>query len=163
MYLNERCLPPDFVALPQTQDAQQPGNGLATAVWAPPQPALETVVDFADNDLFEVQVLNGDRRLVAAVELVSPANKDRPQHRRDFAIKCASYLQQRIAVVIVDVVTERQELHDDRAQQLEVWPHALAVGEGLPTLPLWIGEDIAVPLDLAAAYRSALGMVRLQA
>lgn len=60
-------------------------------------------------DIFEVQVLNeeGGPRLVAAVELVSPANKDRPDTRRAFAIKCASYLQSGVSVVVVDVVTER--------------------------------------------------------
>src|SRR6516225_1049993 len=58
-------------------------------------------------DTFEVQVRDAaQRRLVAAVELVSPANKGRPAHRRDFAIKCASYLRQHISVIVVDVVTE---------------------------------------------------------
>jgi hypothetical protein len=44
-------------------------------------------------------------QLRAAIELVSPANKDRASHRRAFAVKCAGYLQQGVAVVIVDVVT----------------------------------------------------------
>src|SRR5205085_2588840 len=44
---------------------------------------------------------------VAAVELVSPANKDRPGHRQMFAIKCASYLHQGIGLAVVDVVTNR--------------------------------------------------------
>jgi hypothetical protein len=49
----------------------------------------------------------GGLNLRAAIELVSPANKDRPSHRRAFAAKCASYLAQGAAVVVVDVVTER--------------------------------------------------------
>ena len=49
----------------------------------------------------------GGARLVAAVELVSPANKDREAHRRAFAAKCAGYLAQGIALVVVDVVTTR--------------------------------------------------------
>ena len=49
----------------------------------------------------------GGPQLRAAIELVSPANKDRASHRRAFAVKCAGYLQQGVAVVIVDVVTER--------------------------------------------------------
>lgn len=39
--------------------------------------------------------------------LVSPANKDRPNHRLMFAANCASYLQSGVSVVLVDVVTER--------------------------------------------------------
>ena len=56
----------------------------------------------------------GGARLVAAVELVSPANKDREAHRRAFANKCAGYLAQGIALIVVDVVTSRQaNLHAD--------------------------------------------------
>jgi hypothetical protein len=33
-----------------------------------------------------------NRTLVAAVELVSPSNKDRPASREAFATKCAAYL-----------------------------------------------------------------------
>jgi hypothetical protein len=49
----------------------------------------------------------GRPQLRAAIELVSPANKDRASHRRAFAVKCAGYLQQGVAVVIVAVITER--------------------------------------------------------
>lgn len=49
-------------------------------MWAPPKPIATAPLDFQDPDVFEVQVLNEDEgpRLVAAIELVSPANKDRP-------------------------------------------------------------------------------------
>ena len=47
-------------------------------------------------------------RLVAAIELVSPGNKDRQTERRAFAIKVASYLYQGISVIIVDIVTNRR-------------------------------------------------------
>lgn len=48
------------------------------------------------------------RRLVAAVEIVSPANRDRPEARRFFAARCAALLRQHVSVAIVDVVTTRQ-------------------------------------------------------
>ena len=48
------------------------------------------------------------RRLVAAVEIVSPANKDRPEHRRAFVAKCAALLQQGVSVSVVDLVTTRR-------------------------------------------------------
>jgi hypothetical protein len=31
---------------------------------------------------------------------------------------------------------------------LESWSDALAVGQPLPTLPLWLADTLAVPLDL---------------
>jgi len=56
---------------------------------------------------------------VAAVELVSPGNKDRPDTRRAFAAKCASYLQMGIGLVIIDVVTERSgNMHDELVELL---------------------------------------------
>lgn len=103
------------------------GNGgVATEVqtYAPPAPPLSDEVSFADTDLFEVQIFKtdgGEWKLVAAVELVSPANKDRPSHRRAFATKVASYLQQGVSVVVVDIVTERQaNLHDELVELLHL-------------------------------------------
>jgi len=87
------------------------GNGVATAVWAPPKATQSHLTDLPAQDTFEVRVYDEDRasRLVAAIELVSPANKDRPDHRRAFLLKCAGYLQERIALIVVDIVTERQQ------------------------------------------------------
>lgn len=209
-WLNRNVLPENYWAIPQVhvgarveidaatfrlgEESAAPGNGIVTAVWAPPQAKLAAAVDFGDTDTFEVQVREGDRRrLVAAVELVSPANKDRATHRRDFAIKCASYLRQHISVIIVDVVTERRDnLHSElmqllnlpaelveagafplyavayrlkvqeEQQRLELWPEELQVGATLPTLPLWIGEDEAVPLDLEASYSAACELLRIR-
>jgi hypothetical protein len=60
-------------------------------------------------------------KLVAAIELVSPGNKDRPAERRAFAIKCASYLDQGISVIIVDIVTNRRaNLHNEILRLMEV-------------------------------------------
>jgi hypothetical protein len=67
-------------------------------------------------DEIEIQVfrVSGGATLVAAIELVSPGNKDRPETRLAFTNKCASYLQQGIGLVVIDVVTERQtNLHDE--------------------------------------------------
>lgn len=46
-----------------------------------------------------------DRRLVAAVEFVSPRNKDRADARAAFVSKCHALLQRAVCVVIVDPVT----------------------------------------------------------
>ncbi len=45
---------------------------------------------------------------MAAIELVSPANKDRPDKRNAFVGKCAALLRNGVAVSIVDLVTIRQ-------------------------------------------------------
>jgi len=51
-------------------------------------------------------------RVDRAIELVSPANKDRPGTRDAFVSKCASYLQQGIGLIVVDLVTNRSaDLH----------------------------------------------------
>lgn len=84
-------------------------GGLATAVWAPPVPSLEVVTELSNQDVYEVQVfdLKRNRRLVAAVEIVSPSNKDRPENRGVFVSKCASLMRQGVSVAIVDLVTSR--------------------------------------------------------
>jgi len=81
-----------------------------TAFAAAPQPTRTVEVDLADEYEYEVLVFdqNRNRRLVGAVEFVSPANKDRPEHRRTFVSKCAALLHQGVCVVIVDPVTVRQ-------------------------------------------------------
>jgi hypothetical protein len=175
---------------------REPGanGGVATAVWAPPAPNRVAEVDFGTLDIFELQVYNtsGTRALVAAVELVSPANKDRLSHREMFAMKCGAYLQQCVSVVVVDVVTERLanlheqiarrlNLDDDMVQavtspqyavayrtagvgtrmRLEAWSADLAVGAALPTLPLWVGPSLAVPLDLETSYQAACASLRI--
>lgn len=84
-------------------------GGVATATYAPPQPTLTVDTDLAEQYAYEVKVYDQSRGrlLVAAIELVSPANKDRPENRRAFATKCAALLQQDVCVSIVDLVTTR--------------------------------------------------------
>jgi hypothetical protein len=96
---------------------------LATAaarVWT--APPADGVLPAVFPDSFEVRVLNTDAgpQLVAAIELISPSNKDRPAERRAFAIKCASYLYQGISVIIVDIVTNRRaNLHNEILRIME--------------------------------------------
>src|SRR5207237_9304687 len=103
--------------------SEKSGNGVA--VWAPSRPTLRMPLAATPSDVFEVQVLDDSEgpRLVAAIELVSPANKDRAAHRNQFAVKCASYLHVQVAVVVVDAVTERRaDLHRELFDLLRVPP-----------------------------------------
>jgi hypothetical protein len=70
--------------------------------------AVETTLP--DYDEYEVRIYDArrGRHLVAAIEFVSPTNKDRPEHRNAFVGKCAALLQKGVAVSIVDLVTIRQ-------------------------------------------------------
>jgi len=135
--LNQDQLPAEYFAMPlvtlgggvqvdvgtfQTGEQTETTNGgVATQIWAPTQPLLSAVVDFISLDVYEIRVMQqmGGPKLRSAIELVSPANKDRLSHRRAFAIKCAGYLQRGVAVIIVDVVTERTaNLHAALADSL---------------------------------------------
>lgn len=84
-------------------------GSVATAAWAPPQPTAVMETDLPEQDEYEIRIVEQDtRRLVAVIEIVSPANKDRPEHRRAFAAKCATMLQQRVSVSVIDLVTLRR-------------------------------------------------------
>ena len=170
------------------------GGGIATAVWVPPRPTLAVVTDLPTQDVYEVLVYDEKRhcRLVAAVEIVSPANKDRLEHRRAFAAKCAGLLRERVAVVIVDVVTTRNqnlygELLDLIGQEdpalspeppplyaaacrltkrgnkwlLETWTQPLGLGQPLPTVPLWLADNLAVPLALEESYEQSCNVLSI--
>ena len=38
---------------------------------------------------------------------------------------------------------------------LESWVQALALGRPLPTVPLWLADDLAVPLELEESYEQS--------
>jgi hypothetical protein len=208
--LNQGVLPPGYYAVPlfdregpieidvaalrQQEKPGPAGDAAAPQSWAPPEPGLAVAVELPESDEVEVQVFadDGDPRLAAAVELVSPRNKDRATARQAFAVKCVGYLRQGSSVVVVDTVTTRRaDLHaailsllgvdaaavatpsglaavsyravgrEEEKQQLQLWPAPLALGQPLPTLPLWIASDFSVPLDLDASYRATCADLRI--
>ena len=165
---------------------------MATIAWAAPTLAVET--ELADVDEYEVRVYDAQRgrRLVAAVELISPANKDRPENRGQFVAKCAALLRQGVSIVMVDLVTVRDsnlyaellELigeHDPApgadpppiyavscrwrprgaSHWLEAWNRSLSIGQPLPVLPLWLSDDLAIPLDLESSYEQTCRDLRI--
>ena len=199
--LNAGVLPPGYYAVPFLDRdgpveidvaalGEHDAGGDGTQLWTPPAPGEAVAVEWPEADEVRVDVLadDGDPRLAAAVELVSPRNKDRPRSREALASKCAAHLRRGCGVVVVDVATTcRADLHADLlavlgaeavaggagpltavsyravAGQLLAWPATLAVGEPLPTLPLWLGADLAVPLDLEASHAAACGDLRIRA
>jgi hypothetical protein len=93
------------------------------------------VADLLSDDLYEVRIYDTDRArtLVAAIEIVSPSNKDRPESRALFAWKCAAMLHEGVCVSIIDVVTDRHaNLYVETLNQLKSTDHGL--GQEPPTL-----------------------------
>lgn len=82
-------------------------GGLAVAL--APAPTLIVEADLSDQDEYEVRIYDAahGRALVAAIEIVSPANKDRPSARDLFVGKVLALLRQDVCVAIVDPVNER--------------------------------------------------------
>jgi Protein of unknown function (DUF4058) len=98
-------------AQPARQEVPGDGEGgVAVAAWAPPKPTLTLETELPDQDEYEVRVYDArhGRRLVAAIDIVSPSNKDRPESRRAFVAKVAALLQNDVSVSLVDLVTIRQ-------------------------------------------------------
>jgi hypothetical protein len=157
-------------------------------------PRVHFGVNLPNLDEYEVRVYDTKRgrRLVAAVEIVSPANKDRPEHRHAFIPKCLALLQNRVCVAIVDLVTTRNfnlysEMLDNTGQTdpsltseppglyavscrprqtgekwlLEGWASSLVLGQPLPTLPLWLTDDFAIPLRLEDSYEETCRILRI--
>jgi hypothetical protein len=90
--------------------AEDSNAGLATTLRAPPAPAVTVDAEFPEQYAYEVLIFDveRDRRLVAAAEIVSPANKDRPESRQLFVAKCFNLLCQDVCLSIIDLVTIRQ-------------------------------------------------------
>jgi Protein of unknown function (DUF4058) len=175
-------------------NGRQTEGGLATAIWAPPRPRFSVVTDLPAPDEYAVHVFDAKRnsRLVAAIEIISPANKDRPEHRRAFVAKCAALLQQHVSVMMIDLVTARRfNLYHDLleligqtdptlgaagvplyalacrgtkqgpAWLLETWGEVLEIGQRLPALPLWLADDLAIPVELEEAYEETCRVLRI--
>jgi hypothetical protein len=185
-----------FENAPARAGAASPRDGnvgvLPAQVWVPPSAALS--MPGVCPKAFEVLVFHDDggARLVGAIELASPGNKDRQDQRRAFAVKCANYLYQGIGLVLVDIVTSRPGiLHNEvihvmendaqfllpptqslyavayrpvrRRQEdmIDLWPATLALDQPLPTLPLFLGEELCLPVDLETTYTEACRRLKL--
>lgn len=181
----------DFPSVGSPLDSE---GDLATATEAPPAATLTLDAEFPEQYAYEVLIFDAERerQLVAAVEMVSPANKDRPESRQLFVAKCYNLLRQNVCVSIVDLVTIRRfNLYADllallngsdptmspnapsmyavtcrkrqagRQTKLDTWSRPLAVGQPLPSLPIWLSPKLTVSLDLEASYEETCRVLRI--
>jgi hypothetical protein len=113
--------------------------------WLPQELLAAEHARFPNTSQVRVSTTSG-LTLVGAVELINPANKDRPEERRAFATKCASYLHQGVSLIVIDVVTNRRaNLHNEIVRTLAV------------------GEEYLLPDEqnlYAVAYRPVLRQER---
>jgi hypothetical protein len=176
---------------PATTEEGEGGTATLTA----PAPPLTVSVDLSALDEYEIRVYDADRgrTLVAAIEIVSPANKDRPETRAQFVSKVDSLLRQDVCVSLVDIVTVPQanlyaellarfgqsdpRLGDPpaplyavtlrgrkpkkRRPLLDLWLFPLAVGQPLPTIPLWLSPDLHIELPLEPSYQEVCRLLRI--
>lgn len=110
----------ELESIPTAEGGNGPG-GVATLPYAPPAVSVTMPAHFPDEVVISVKDRDDDYRVVAVVELVSPANKKEVGERRGFCAKCATYLQRGIGLVVLDVVTERgANLHDEMVRLLDL-------------------------------------------
>jgi hypothetical protein len=117
--LTERWLPRGYIAEEHAHLGPSV-EAVGPKLWAPS--AADGALSAVFPETFEVRVLSTETgpKLVAAIELISPGNKDRAAERRAFATKCASYLYQGISFIIVDIVTSRRaNLHNEILRVME--------------------------------------------
>lgn len=136
-------------------------GGVAVATYTPPTATVTIPTVFPDEAAVEVRTADPAARLLAVIELVSPANKKSPDARRAFVAKATAYLQHGIGLAIIDPVTDRHfSLHDELARELAginvtavtggATTYAAAyrpiVGEGGASVEAWV-----FPLAVGAA------------
>jgi hypothetical protein len=195
--LNQGLLPDGYYALVEqhvgrfiadvlTLHASPPVGGIAVAEM-PPRTRRNYTVEraaLARRRSLAIRHVSG-HRLIALVELVSPANKDRLRHVEDFTAKVVDALDASVHVLLVDLfppgphdpqgmhgaviqrLEQTDEPYDLPAEEpltlasyaagtcLEIGVEHLAVGVPLPEMPLYLRPDRYVNVPLEVTYQAA--------
>lgn len=158
-----------------------PKSPVATATSR--EPDWESAVATLEEDT-SVQI-EKDGRLVAAIELVSPRNKDRPSAREQYATRYVAYLRAGVHLLLVDVHRRPVDFGFSQSiaaalesdlpsmvapsaasyrvgataatggRMLAIWQRPLRVDEVLPTMELALTGDLTIDLDLESTYARA--------
>lgn len=165
------------------RDWPQGGPPAAPAADDGPEPDEEVAVATLTTDTAVLVETGG--RLVAAIELVSPRNKDRPSARAAYAAAYVGYLLRGVHLLLVDVHRRPAGFSfadqvaaglgltppgltapfavgyrvggpsPDGGRFLAVWRRPLTVGAPLPPMRLPLSAEESVPVDLEGTYRRA--------
>jgi hypothetical protein len=205
--LNEGLLPPGYYALAEQHAGRTiadvltlhaspvpveplplpPATGGVAVAEAPPRTRHRHTVEPAAltrRRALAIRHVSG-HRLVALVEIVSPANKDRASHVEDFAAKAVSALEVGVHLLLVDLFPPGPQdpggMHGAILQRLEpcdepyevppdepatlasyaagpavdIYVDHAAVGAPLPDMPLFLRPDRYVHAPLEATYQAA--------
>jgi hypothetical protein len=198
--LNGGLLPPDFYALieqhagrhipdlltlhtgPMRESLPTPSGGVAVAEARPRVSRRLTAPATPSRRTIAIRHVSG-HRLIALVEIVSPANKDRAESVKAFADKVTEALRSGVHVMVVDLFPpgpadpagmhgaiwsnfDAEPCSSPVDQPLtvasyladwqpEAWLEHRAVGDTLPEMALFLTADVCIPLPLEATYQAA--------
>jgi hypothetical protein len=164
-----------------------PATGGTALAEAPPKVRCKQSVEptaLALRRTIAIRHVSG-HRLIALLEILSPANKDRARHVNDFAGKVASALHAGVHVLLVDLFPPgahdpqgihsviRQHLDDSdepydlppeepmtlasyvAGPKIDVYLEHLALGQPLPAMPLFLRPDRYIDVPLESTYLAA--------
>jgi len=175
---------------PESMPAQwplPPATGGVAVAEAPPRTRRRHTVEpamIARRRSLAIRHVSG-HRLIALIEILSPANKDRPSHVEEFAVKAESALNLGIHSLLVDLLPPGP--HDPRGMHgvilhrldpsngpydlpadepmtlasyaagpaVEIYVEHVACGTSLPDMPLFLRPDRYVNVPLEATYQAA--------
>lgn len=176
---------PDIVTLSLPAPPAGGATGGVAVTTAPPAAKYRTQSDAHTyaRKANTVTIRHPDGQLVAAIEIVSPGNKDSRHAVRAFARKAVEFLHAGIHLLIVDlfppsrrdpqgvhkliwdrIKDEDFELPTDKpltlaaysaGATLTAYVEPVGVGDVLPDMPIFLTEDRYVPCPLEATYRAS--------
>jgi hypothetical protein len=205
--LNEGLLPSDYYALAEQHAGRYvtdvltlhagpvppeplppaPDTGGIAVAEAPPQVRRRQVIGpsaLVRRRTLAVRHVSG-HRLVALLEILSPANKDRAEHVKEFVTKAVSALERGVHLLLVDLfppsphdpqgihgaILEQMDASEEpydlppdepltlasyaAGPQIESYLEHVAVGAPLPEMPLFLRPDRYVNAPLEATYQAA--------
>lgn len=164
-----------------------PDTGGVAVAEAPPRTRRRHTVEpaaVARRRSLAIRHVSG-HRLIALIEIVSPANKDRLRHVKDFAAKAASALDLGVHLLLVDlfppgphdpsgmhgVILQELDQSDEpydvpldepatlasyaAGPAVEIYVEHLAVSAVLPDMPLFLRSDRYIYVPLEPTYQAA--------
>jgi hypothetical protein len=175
---------PDVVTLQVEEPMDAVTGGIAVAA-APPSARLVSKIEsiLYAKRADRVVIKHGRGKVVAIIEILSPGNKSSRAALRAFVEKAADVLTQGVNLVVVDLFPPTS--HDPNGIHSSIWDElggdpfeappgkpltaasyvggevptayveSLAVGDALPSIPIFLSETRYIPAPLEATYHEA--------